>query len=152
MDWDTPPDKESLMLRRDNLRQAQSSIVHLHRTVVQMRSGKTQPGKEAHVYAGRLVLNEFSPTGVYLFSQAHLPVGEPLSLVIENPRKFYCKAKVEWTKDVVTETHIFSKEKFQVRMSLKFVFASEEEKKAAQSYFEELNKELRSSNRSRKAA
>lgn len=117
--------------------------MHFHRTDIQIRPKSSHPSKPTEPVYGRILLNEFTPVGLVFFAKGHLPIHEQVSLVIESPRKFYCNAKVIWTKEMSKEASVFSKDKFQIRIGLQFEFKSQEERNSAYNFFEELNNGLR---------
>ena len=113
--------------------------LHIKRVVAELKlSARANIGASTGVVSARVVLNDFSATGVGLFATEPVLVGTEVSLTIEHPKRFYCRARIVWCQEQITEGHILSQTPYTYRMGLQFVFESEEEETAVRQYYEEL--------------
>jgi hypothetical protein len=97
-------------------------------------------GQTPTVTQARVVLNDFSPKGVGVFSNAALEQGQEISLTLNDPKRFYARAKVVYCQEYGSESHIVSEQSYQFRVGLQFLFENDEEKKEVEKYCEELMK------------
>ena len=117
--------------------------LHIKRVVAELKLGsRTNIGASTGgIVSARVILNDFGSTGVGLFAAEPILVGSEVSLTIEHPKRFYCRGRVVWCQEQITEGHVLSKTPYTYRMGIQFVFESAEEEHAVRMYYEELFRE-----------
>jgi hypothetical protein len=89
----------------------------------------------------RVILNDFSATGVGIFTTEPIMAGEPVAITLEYPKRFYCKGIIAWSEAIPTTSKVLSEPNYAFRMGIEFTFATPEEEKAVQDFYAELQKE-----------
>jgi len=94
---------------------------------------------EDEFYPARLMLNDFKPGSVCVFTTRKLNVKQTVSITIESPRQFYCKGQVVQVRHLGTDSNILIEgEPFRYRVGINFITSSDTEKKTILDYFNEL--------------
>jgi len=86
----------------------------------------------------RILLNDFSPVGVGVFSKIPLSVGQEIAVTFQEPRRFYVKGRILWCKEYHHGSPVMSDNNFSYRVGVEFVFESEEESQQVVKFYEEL--------------
>lgn len=108
----------------------------LHRVKADLKlSGRLEP---TALMAGRLVLSEMSDSGLFLFCQKPVMVGESMSVTLEHPRRFFVKGRVISCQEILPPSKIISAEQFAYRLEIEFIMESEEEREAIRAFRGEL--------------
>ncbi|MGZ3698844.1 MAG: hypothetical protein ACXWPM_09695 [Bdellovibrionota bacterium] len=94
------------------------------------------------VSPARVILNDLTPKGIFLFTTNQLPIGQALSLTMEDPKRFYVRGHVISCQTVIMDRRVISEENYQYRVGIVFDFQSSEESDAVQAYCEELYAEI----------
>jgi len=89
----------------------------------------------------RVILNDFTPKGVGLFSAHRFSPGDEVSITLESPKKIQVKGRIAWCQEYEARGKILTEHSYSYRVGLSFVFASAEEEQALKTYCEELLKE-----------
>ncbi len=121
---------------------------HLKRVTAEiklLRVGEWQIGASsgAPVFVARIILNDFSPKGLGLFSTQQLPIGEPVAITLQEPRRLYFKGVIAWCYELEAATPIHSSEKqYAYRVGIAFTFESMEEEEQVRKFCEFLHQEF----------
>jgi hypothetical protein len=130
--------------------QKKKSAAHyrMKRATGQIRTqGSALTGVPSVTADARIVLNDFSEKGVHLFSSQRFAFDEVVSLTLENPIRFFQKAKVLKCDLVIPSSKIISQDSFKYRITLKFAFDHADQKKSVSAFIKELfEKHLRPAN------
>lgn len=87
-----------------------------------------------------LVLNDFSPRGLFLFSAEQIPVGQRIFLTIHGPKRFFIRGRVVLCKRMSFHaTTLTSGNTFPFRVGIVFDFQSVDERIAVKKYYDELS-------------
>ena len=104
---------------------------------LKLREGASVPLSQPIVRA-RVVLCDFRPKWIGLFTEAAIPTGHEIALTIEDPVRFFCFGKVVYSGLVPHQSHIISFSRFDYRTCVEIVFQSKEEFYAIRRYTDEL--------------
>lgn len=135
--WQVPNQKlRAMMNARKRERERSSRSFHIRRTRAQVKivSGmETQPMQEA-----RVVLNDISPKAMRLFSADMIAAGQVAAITLDEPTRIYVRARVVSCQELDAESRVISENPFSYRVSLLFLFDSDEEERAFKAYCEQL--------------
>jgi c-di-GMP-binding flagellar brake protein YcgR len=112
--------------------------IHILRIVAELKplSQEFETGPAEKV---RIILNDFSPTGMGFFSPVFLDFGFSLQITIEKPLFLQTPAAVVWCQEYQTSRKIISdRGKFTYRIGVEFLPQNEEQKAQIQTFFETL--------------
>ena len=90
------------------------------------------------LFEARVLLNDLSPKGLGLFTIEPLVIGQEVALTLEEPKRFYIKARVVWCNEYDSDTHVLTDHAFSYRVGLEFSYETQEEEKGVIDYCEEL--------------
>jgi hypothetical protein len=82
----------------------------------------------------QVVLNDFSPLGVSLFSNTPLMVGDEVALTLEQPKQFYIKGRIISCQEYDATSRVLSKNTYSYRIGIQFKFETDEEKAEVKAY------------------
>ena len=88
-----------------------------------------------------VMLYEFQPTGIVLFSQSPFGIQQQITLNIPNLRNFFAKGRVTACKEIPLSSGILPKSAYKYRLRIQFEFANEAERKAVEEYCAYLKRE-----------
>jgi hypothetical protein len=88
----------------------------------------------AEVVTCRLILNELTPAGVHVYSSRYFVPGQIIALTVHAPRFFYVQATVVSCAKRSLDHRVLSDDPQSYRVDLKFLFASNEERRAVREY------------------
>jgi len=91
--------------------------------------------EEKDVVAARMVLNEFNPSKISIYSSKPIEVGSEIRLTLLQPKTFYCKALVESVQDLTINAKVITNSPFRYRVKLTIVHENELEKKRIEKYW-----------------
>ncbi len=91
-------------------------------------------GRPKTIFQAMLVLNELTPDGIHLFSEAPFGSQQELTLNIPSLRNFFIKGRVVFCSETPVNPGIMSARAFQYRLELAFIFQSESEREAVREY------------------
>ena len=112
---------------------------HLKRATGQIRNNASEiSGGTSITGSARIMLNDFTPISVDLFTNVKFPYHEEVSLTMEAPTRFFQKAKVVRCEQMIPNTKIVSETAFKYRMTIKFIFDSSDQEKAVLSFVNEI--------------
>lgn len=116
---------------------------HMRRTTAQIKpsvplGSKIAGGGPADIVLVRIVLNDFSAKGIELFSPKAMRVGQEVSMTMDDPKRFFSRARIVGCQEMRAETHILSAEKYNYRVRLQFLFDSSEQEESVRLYAEEI--------------
>ncbi len=80
-------------------RNRERSPIHLKRTMGEIRLSQSFD-EDQLVIPCRVMLNDFSPEGIYVFSEKPLHIGQALSLTLQDPKRLYFIGRVVWCKNL----------------------------------------------------
>lgn len=89
---------------------------------------------------GYVVLNDITPNGMYVFSTQSYPKDRVVSLTLEEPRRFYARARVISSQNVRQDSHIISEKTYSYRVALEYEIQTEEERKTLREFSEEVQR------------
>lgn len=128
--------KKQLQRNRDRV------PLHMKRVMAQLKvvpqEGAGLGNNSNQLFEARVILNDFSPTGVGLFMSEPVMVGELLAITVEHPKRFYCKARAVWCQVLTQEGHIISQQNYPYRIGLEFIFETPEEQASVKAFYEEI--------------
>lgn len=124
-------------MRKQKEEAANGPQLTLRRVPVQItvQNGLSAPSSVLWGYA---FLNDFNPHGVYVFSPDPFQRDQTLSITLEEPRRFFARAKVLSSQNTKTDSKVISAPKPTHRLALEFVAQTEEEKAAFLQFAEEI--------------
>jgi Tfp pilus assembly protein PilZ len=88
----------------------------------------------------RLILNDFTPKGMGLFSAHRFSTGDEVTITLESPKKIQIKGSIAWCQEYEVRGKVLTEHSFSYRVGLHFVFANAEEEQAVKAYCDELLK------------
>src|SRR4051812_41092771 len=133
--WQSPnQQRRALVSARKREKTRHQKGLKLRRAFAEM---KTLTGPDS-IHEVRVILNDFSPTSIGLFSERGLDLGQEVALTLSEPTRVYLKARVTKCADMNTESHVIREKSFGVRLVLTFIFESDEERKAIERYSREI--------------
>ncbi|MBN23226.1 MAG: hypothetical protein CL678_18215 [Bdellovibrionaceae bacterium] len=138
--WQTqhPKAKAAAVAKKKRQEENRKNSYSLKRVSAELKVGTT-PGQPQKIIDARVVLNDFRRRGVSVFTKESMPIGEMISVTLERPKRFYCRAKiVQCEQKHNAGMLVLSKENFNYRLALEFVFDSDEEKESIAEYCKEL--------------
>lgn len=141
--WDVPSYRIKTYLRNMRAQQAKDRSrskrdrMHIRRVkaLVRVSSGLGAP---VEIIDARLILNEFGPAGIRLYTTRPLTPGQEVSITIEEPRYFFAHARVAATQNVGFDRNIIAVEPYDYRVALLFKTHTTAEENAISSYVSEL--------------
>jgi hypothetical protein len=89
----------------------------------------------------QVVLNDFNPLGVALFSSSPLMVGDEVALTLEEPKQFYIKGRIVSCQEYDATSKVISQNTFSYRIGIQFKFETEEEKAEVKAYCDQIAQE-----------
>jgi len=103
--------------------------IHLKRTQGEIRRSQSFD-QGTDTIPCRVVLNDFSPEGINVFSDRPLAIGQSISLTIEDPKRLYFRGHVAWCKNISSHHTVISPVRYEYRVAIRFDFATPKEKHA----------------------
>ncbi len=139
--WQAPSQRaRALAITKKRERDRNRHVFHIKRVWAEIKIN-TPIQEQPPISKVRVVLNDFSPTGVGFFAQHPLMVGQELAFTLEEPCRLYVKGKVIWCQEFDVDSHVLSSSSFSYRMGIRFVFESPEEAKAMKGFCDQLAKD-----------
>jgi hypothetical protein len=89
----------------------------------------------------RVILSDFGPKGVGIFSGQPLEIGQEISLTLEDPKRFYVKGRVIACLEHDAGSHVISKMPYSYRIGVQFLFESAEEESQVKAFCEMIHKD-----------
>lgn len=89
----------------------------------------------------KIILNDFGPKGIGVFSEHSFLIGQEITLLLENPRVISLKGKIAWCKEHDANSNIISPKPFSYRIGIVFQFENEGQEKEVRNFCEVLEKE-----------
>ncbi|MDR3607553.1 MAG: hypothetical protein P4M08_09245 [Oligoflexia bacterium] len=118
----------------------QGISLHIQRVQAQLIASQGVGAAKLMVQA-MVMLNELSPVGITLFSEAQFGVDQSVTLNIPDLQNFFVKGKVTACKEVYVNPGILQKISYKYRVQIRFEFGSEVERQAVKAYCESLQKQ-----------
>ena len=120
--------------------------LRMKRVLAEIRMKDIQPGQstlgaQTITVSARVILNEFTAGGMAIFSSEPITPGQELHVTLDEPKRFFCKARVNFCQEIFNDSKILSAETYNYRVALRFVFDTPEEEAAVREYYEELLRE-----------
>jgi hypothetical protein len=139
--WQVPNQKlRALMNARRRERDRNRRKFHIRRTQAQVKIVSTLEAPP--VEDVRVVLNDISPKAMSMFSSHPIGLGQVAAITIEEPTRIYVRARVVSCQELDYESRVITEHPFSYRVGVVFLFDSEEEQVAFQSYCEQLASEV----------
>ncbi len=107
------------------------NLPHLKRVLARMQCDR-------RIFDGRVLLNDVSEHGLRIFSSMPLDPGSRVSLTLFEPRTLALNAVVEARHAPMRQGHIVSARSYSHRLVLRFLFSSEDERRAVAEFVAEL--------------
>jgi hypothetical protein len=113
--------------------------IHFKRTLAQLSvsHGLDAP---AEVHEARLILNEINAKGVHVFISRPLSPGQEVSLLVQEPKKFFVTGQVTSCQEIFANNGILTERTFHYRIEMTFIFKTDAEKDEVKNYCEFLAK------------
>jgi hypothetical protein len=108
-------------------------FLHLRRTPAELIFDQGV-GRPKTIFHAMVVLNELSPTGIHLFSEAPFESYQELTLNIPSLRNFFIKGRVACCGEIPINPGIVSARTYPYRVELEFIFQSDAEREAVREY------------------
>jgi hypothetical protein len=86
----------------------------------------------------RVILNDFTPKGMGLFSPNKFAAGDEVTVTLDNPKKIQLKGRIIWCQEYEARGKVLTEQTFSYRVGVQFFFASEEEEKSLKAYCDDL--------------
>ncbi len=124
--------------KRRNDRIKQRLLVHILRINALIEPINDEPTTNGQNPV-RIILNDFSISGMGFFSSNFLDYGQPIKIQIYKPTNLITHATVVWCQEFETSSKIlFQKERFKYRIGVEFKPKNELETESIHRYFETL--------------
>ena len=136
--WDSPASRAGTS--KSKKKKKRRFPVHMKRTHVQLK--KKGLGNTESILVARLLLNDFSPRGVEVFSPEALEVGQELSITVDEPKRFFCKGRVIACHEMISDTVVLTQVPHRHRIAIEFVFDNPAEEDSVKAYWEEIRSEF----------
>jgi hypothetical protein len=139
--WQVPNQKLRAMIsarKREKERQKQG--FHIRRTSAQLKI--VSPPVALPPMSVRVVLNDISPKQMSLFTSQPLAPGQIAAVTLEEPKRIYVRARILGCQELDYESKVISTQSYSYRVTLLFIFESEEEEKQFKSFYDELTTEV----------
>ena len=115
-----------------------ASMLTLKRVPIQLaiQASLTSPVK---IVWGFVALNDVVAKGLYAFTTDALPKDTVVSLTMEDPRRFFAKAKVISCQNVHVESRVISEFRFSYRLALEYEAQSDDERLGQKQFADEIS-------------
>ena len=94
--------------------------------------------KSPRMIPARVISNDMTVDGIYLFSQTPLEQGQEVAIHIKSPGSFYIKGRVISSLKMVSGERIISTVAHPYRIAVEFSFHNSSEKAIVKTYCEDL--------------
>jgi hypothetical protein len=94
-------------------------------------------GTEVQIIPARLILNDFTPTGVTVFSSKPFQPGQRIALTLQDPQTFYVRGSVKACHLYSLQNGLISGQNFPYRVRIQFNFQSRTEEEMIKRFCEE---------------
>lgn len=139
--WDSSSKFKNSRTRKKSIhaRDPHRLSLHIKRTKAEivLTEGLSMVGTGTSVPA-RVVLNDMSPKGLYLFASEQLALGQQIQLTLEEPRRFFAHGKVVSCQNIVMDRRVISEHQFPYRVGIEFLFRNDAERQAVLQYCQEI--------------
>lgn len=115
-----------------------NSTKHMKRVAAQVKIGGGM-GLPPQMIQARILLNDIKPTQVDIFATQPILVGQSVALTLDEPKRFYARARVVACKEVPTERKIITPVNYNFRMGLDFIIESQAEENALKDFYHEIS-------------
>src|SRR5262245_9491877 len=118
--WDIPNYRIRALMRKQRraLVGAKRLDLHLKRTKAEIHIPDKVPSKRGKLVPARVVLNDFTPRGLFLFSSEQLILGTQIELTIYEPHQFYVKGRIVACQTLILDKKIISAQDFPYRIGV----------------------------------
>lgn len=97
-------------------------------------------GSEGTVIPVKIILTDFRPSGVELFSKQDLELHREVSLTIDTQKKkFFAKGSVVARQEIQSDTNLIQNDRFKFRIGVRFQFDSKEQEEEAKQFAHDVN-------------
>ncbi|MCM2324724.1 MAG: PilZ domain-containing protein [Oligoflexia bacterium] len=114
--------------------------LHIKRVRAELKVVGHGTGQGA-ISEARILLNDLSPTGVGIFSNAAILVGQEIAITLQDPKRVYLRGRVVWCQEYDLHRHVISSSPFSYRMGIHFLFRNQEEEDAVKAFCNEVLRE-----------
>jgi hypothetical protein len=120
--------------------------VKLNRTDAEIKilnsnpSGDSPDESASAILPARVILNEFSDTGVGVYTTEPLRKGQEVALTIDDPRRFYITGTVLFCNEIRSDSKILQQVVYPWRVGVAFIYKTDAERSEVAAYCEELRK------------
>lgn len=125
-----------------NRRQYQRNRLPVHfkraRAEVKLTGLGADPNK---IIEARVLLNDITPKGIGLFSTSPMLPSQEISITVDQPKRLYVRGRIVWCMEHNINSHVLSESKYSYRVGIQFLFDTDEERKALETYVQELEKQ-----------
>jgi hypothetical protein len=125
--------RKSLKRQLPEIQVQNNPFAHLKKTPVELIFDEGV-GRPKTIFHAMVVLNELSPTGILLFSEAPFLGQQELTINIPSLRNFFIKGRVVSCAEIPMNPGILTARTLQYRVELAFIFQSDAERDAVREY------------------
>ena len=113
--------------------------LHLTRVQAQLKLITGGLGTPPVIIVSNLLLNDFLPKGMGVFLPEKLLVGQEVSVTIEKPKRFFCRARVTYCHEIeYRPSHLVQNTRYLYRSGVEFIFDSTEEEETVREFYHEI--------------
>lgn len=138
--WQSPHRRKNSDRKKE--RDLKRGQIHVSRVVADIKQIDRQGNSIGDAMEIRLLLNEFTPTGLAFFSTVQLPIDELVLLSVQSPQALTVRARVVSCRENPTNVRILSKTPFPYRVGVEFAPATAAEEDALKAYSLDVSKSL----------
>lgn len=109
---------------------------HIKRVAATLELQK--PGTEVLKVEAQVLLNDFSPTGMGLFTGHHFNTDDEIIVRLESPKKIEVKGRIAWCEEYSMAGKVLKAQACPFRAGVQFKFATPEEEQAIKDFCDEL--------------
>jgi hypothetical protein len=143
--WDVPRYRirayvRALKRARQHRKDPREFELHIKRVRADVRIVEGLASK-THPTAGRMILNDMTERGTYVFTRTPFREGQILEVTLSEPKLFYVKGRVIGCERINPDSVIMSEDPVPYRLAIEFTFHSMYEREMVKSFCHELRLE-----------
>ena len=143
--WDVPRYRirayvRALKRARAARKQPREFELHVKRVRAEVRIVEGFASK-TEASPGRMILNDMTPLGTYVFTRTPFREGQVLEVTINEPKLFYVKGRVICCERINPDSVVLSEDPVPYRVAIAFTFQSLYEREMVRSFCHEIKLE-----------
>ncbi|MBI4925177.1 MAG: PilZ domain-containing protein [Bdellovibrio sp.] len=141
--WQAPAHRmRAMALAKKRARERNRISIHIKSVEGHLKLLEDKSSDPEHTQISiKVILNDFGPKGVGIFSEKPFLIGQEIELSLENPRSLCLKGKIAWCQEYNANTHILSDKPCSYRIGIVFQFENEEQENQIKEFCISLEKE-----------